>query len=337
MAETVGIVASGIQIAGLIGTIAQAGLQIRALYHEIQDASDDVTFRLQELQILSGILDDSNSISSNARNLCAMCLSELHLVLAELQSQIHRSRGIRKKVASVKVMVRRDVMQKLDSRLERSVRYLMLAQSIHIISNQNLVLRNQDAMSSTQTLVLHKQDDMMCFLRTRPNQPQMPQQAVSLSTIEGHTKHHSVVTRTSHTKTHRGCSSICVEDSSVWSLAWSSTHKHTTSWTFGLPFATGTIHFESLAIQDTHSELSKERITTSDTVACSSPTVRVKVVLPQWLSYKALDMIAWKAQIGWKQYLRVRNIFPAGSSMHDPAGNSSHDQGTPFDLVERHY
>lgn len=161
MAETVGIIASGIQIAGLIGTIAQAGLQIRALYHEIQDASDDVAFRLQELQILSEILDDSNFISSNARSLCAMCLSELHLVLAEMQSQIHRSRGIRRKVASAKVMVKRDVMQKLDSRLERSVRYLMLAQSIHIFSNQNLVLRNQDAMSSSQTLVLHNQDDMM--------------------------------------------------------------------------------------------------------------------------------------------------------------------------------
>lgn len=161
MAETVGIIASGIQIAGLIGTIAQAGLQIRALYHEIQDAADDVAFRLQELQILSEILDDSNSISSNARSLFEMCLSELHLVLVELQSQIHRSRGIRRKVASAKVIVKRDVMQKLDSRLERSVRYLMLAQSIHILSNQNLVLRNQDAMSSTQNLVLHNQDDMM--------------------------------------------------------------------------------------------------------------------------------------------------------------------------------
>lgn len=160
----------------------------------------------------------------------------------------------------------------------------------------------------------------------------MPEQAVSISTFDDHTEHHSVIACASNTRSHKSCPSICVEDSSVWSLAWSSTHKHTTSWTLGLPFATGTIHFESLAIQDTHSELSKEcMVTTSDTVACSSPTVRVKVVLPQWLSYKALDMIAWKAQIGWKQYLRVRNIFPAGRSMHNPAGNSPHKQGTPFD------
>lgn len=161
MAETVGIIASGIQIAGLLATITKAGLQIRALYHEIQDASDEVAFRLQELHILSEILRDSNSISPNARNLCELCLSELHLVLAELHSQIHRSRGIRRKVASAKVILKRDLMQSLDSRLERSVRLLSFAHSSHIASNQNLVVRNQNAISSTQTLVLHNQDAML--------------------------------------------------------------------------------------------------------------------------------------------------------------------------------
>lgn len=146
MAETVGIVASGFQIAGLIGTITKAGLQIRALYHEIQDASDEVASRLQELQILSEILEDSGSISPNARNLCGLCLSELHLVLAGLQSQIHQSRGIKRKVASAKVIVKKDVMHRLERRLERSVQFLMLAYQIHTSSTQSLVLRNQDAM-----------------------------------------------------------------------------------------------------------------------------------------------------------------------------------------------
>lgn len=144
----------------------------------------------------------------------------------------------------------------------------------------------------------------------------MLEQAGSLSTFKDHTEHHSVVTPTSHTSSHKGCSSICIEDSSVWRHAWSDTHTPKTSWTFGLPSATGTIQFEKLAIQDTPSELRREYVTAEDTAACSSPTVRVKVVLPQWLSYKAVDMIAWKAQIGWKQHLRVRNIFPIGNFKH---------------------
>lgn len=161
MAEAVGIVASSIQIGGLIVTIAKAGLQIQTLYHEIQDASDEVAFRLQELRILSGILQASESISPKAESLCELCLSELHIVLAELQSQIYQSRGIKRIVASAKVIVKKDVMQKLESRLGRSVQFLMLANQIRMSSIQSLVLRNQNTMSSTQALILRNQDAML--------------------------------------------------------------------------------------------------------------------------------------------------------------------------------
>lgn len=144
-----------------MGTIIKAGTQIIALYNEIQDAPDEVAFRLQELQILSRILENSNSISLDARKFCELCLSELHLVLAELQSQTCRSRGFRRQVASAKVVVKKDMMQKLEGRLERSVRFLMLANQSHILSTQNLVLRNQEAMSSSQTLLLGNQDAIL--------------------------------------------------------------------------------------------------------------------------------------------------------------------------------
>lgn len=146
MAEVLGIFASGLQVAGLVGKIVKAGLQIRTLYREIQDASDEVAFRLQELEILSAVLEDSNSVSSNATSLCGRCLSELDLVLVELQSQLHRSKGIRRKVASTKVVMKKDVMQKMESRLERAVQFLMLANQSHILASQSLVLHNQDAM-----------------------------------------------------------------------------------------------------------------------------------------------------------------------------------------------
>lgn len=64
-------------------------------------------------------------------------------------------------MAAAKVILKRDVMQKLESRLERSVRLLSLAQSIHILSNQNLVYYNQTAILSNQTLVLHNQDAIL--------------------------------------------------------------------------------------------------------------------------------------------------------------------------------
>lgn len=153
-----------------------------------------------------------------------------------------------------------------------------------------------------------------CLLKTHPNQSKVLAEAVSTSssTIEGdHTKQHSVSTLYSHTSSHNGCHSMCVDDSSVWGFDWSSIHTPRISWTLGLPFATGTIQFERFANQKGESELTEELKTKAETVAHSPPTVRVKVVLPPWLSYKALDMITWKSQIGWKQCLRVNNVFPS--------------------------
>lgn len=103
---------------------------------------------------------------------------------------------------------------------------------------------------------------------------------------------------------------MCVEESSMWSLAWSSINASKTSWTFGLPFATGIIEFETLINKRICSKASKDYDIAEDTGAARFPTRRVKIALPHWLSCKVLEVMACQAQVGWKQYLRVRNIFP---------------------------
>lgn len=77
----------------------------------------------------------------------------------------------------------------------------------------------------------------------------------------------------------------------------------------------GNIQFERLINSETCSERSEGCAMTADTLANCSPAVRVQIALPQWLSCKVLEVIACKAQIGWKQYLRVRNVFPTKYEM----------------------
>lgn len=84
-------------------------------------APDELAFRLQELHLLAGILSRSNSVSSDAASFCERCLSGLGLVLSELESHVTRSKGIRHKVASTKVVLKKQLIQKLDNRLSRSV------------------------------------------------------------------------------------------------------------------------------------------------------------------------------------------------------------------------
>lgn len=148
------------------------------------------------------------------------------------------------------------------------------------------------------------------LLQNHPNQSQVLAEAVSTSTFEGeHTKHRSASTLSSPPSSLNRFPAMCAEDSNVWRLNWPSIQTPRTSWTFGLPFATGAIQFERLVIQQSNSDLSECK-TTEEIVVHSPPAVRVKVVLPRWLSYKVLDMVTWKAQIGWKQHLRVKNIYP---------------------------
>lgn len=146
MAEVLGIFASSIQVAGLAMQIAGMGLKIRAIYQDVQGAPEDLTFRLQELNFLAGILTRSNSNSPDVASFCEHCLAELSLVLSELESKIKKSKGIRQKVAATKVFLKKQLIQKLDHRLCRSVQLLQLATNSHMVSSYDLIIQNQNCM-----------------------------------------------------------------------------------------------------------------------------------------------------------------------------------------------
>lgn len=98
------------------------------------------------------------------------------------------------------------------------------------------------------------------------------------------------------------------------------------SWTLGLPLAMGTIQFERIISQESHCASRLNPRDTEEAFTCSSPTIRARISLPQWLSYKTFEILAFRAQIGWKQYLRVRNVFPdsLGTSFTHALRNISH-------------
>ncbi|KAJ0114130.1 hypothetical protein J7T55_007964 [Diaporthe amygdali] len=170
MAEVLGTIASGLQVAALAGKIISIGLQIRTVYHEIQDASEEVTLRLQELEALSETLQDSKSVSSKVRRFCERCLCELYLVLGDLEGHIQKSKGIRRMVASTKVILKKDTIRKLESRLDRSVQLLGLA--------------NQCLMASRLSLMLDKQDAMKTLFMAYVSQPRVIETSFSTQPVE---------------------------------------------------------------------------------------------------------------------------------------------------------
>lgn len=146
MAEVLGLIASSVQMAALAKQITGVAMKMRALYHEIQDAPEELAVRLQELHLLAGILSRSNLVSPDVASLCESCLSELKMVLRELELHVNRSKGIRQKLASTKVVLKKRLIQKLDDRLCRSVQLLQLATSSHMASSYSQIIQKQDYM-----------------------------------------------------------------------------------------------------------------------------------------------------------------------------------------------
>lgn len=83
------------------------------------------------------------------------------------------------------------------------------------------------------------------------------------------------------------------------------------AWTFAMPLLTGTIHFLSNSVQVRYHEYSKSSCMRTDCPNASGfTTAWARFSLPRWLSCRVLEVVAHRSRIGWKQYIRVRNIFP---------------------------
>ncbi|KAK6209419.1 hypothetical protein LQW54_006272 [Pestalotiopsis sp. IQ-011] len=60
MAEILGVVASGINIAQLAGQILTTGLELRRLFHEIRDAPEGLSFLLGQIEVIAAALHELN-------------------------------------------------------------------------------------------------------------------------------------------------------------------------------------------------------------------------------------------------------------------------------------
>lgn len=153
---------------------------------------------------------------------------------------------------------------------------------------------------------------LRCPLKTHPSPPRMPEKAIGTFSSDENGVQPVAVTKFRQVDSKSNdFPALNFEDSMVWRLALSTSKNSKTCWTFGVPLVTGIIEFEKFVDHEDSSELRTKRFTKKDPAAISLPTMRVKVAFPRWLSYKTLDIIAHKAHVGWKQYLRLRNVFPS--------------------------
>lgn len=155
MAEVLGLVASGISVAQIAGSIITTSLKLKALLDEVKDAPESLRNMLDHIELLAPILCETTtgrdeSATTNLAPLpatshpqqaiqkaftaCQAAGEQLEILARTLMSQIDAARGgVRRKRAVVKVVLKKGTLAQYETRLQKSIQLLTLAQSTYIM------------------------------------------------------------------------------------------------------------------------------------------------------------------------------------------------------------
>lgn len=136
MAEVLGVVASGIAVAQGAQVLSQAALSLSRLWREIQDVPDairdlveDLEFTGQvageiEAELLRSPLDSLSTVERLAVQRCRQAHKDLNDLVDDLGADIAASRQRKKMLARAKVVLKKDMLERYEKRLQRACRLL---------------------------------------------------------------------------------------------------------------------------------------------------------------------------------------------------------------------
>jgi len=148
MAEALGLAASGIAVGQAVVTLGRAILAVKRLCDEVSELPESIAHFLAELEVLSPVVADAGvmlsergSIPDGAWNdgaarraveACQLAASSLEKLASKIQANIAAASGTKRRLASLKALLKKDELRLLEKRLESAIRVLMLAQNSHL-------------------------------------------------------------------------------------------------------------------------------------------------------------------------------------------------------------
>lgn len=155
MAEVLGLVASGMSVAQIAGSIVTTSLKLKGLLDEVKGAPENLRDMLDHLELLAPIFyeavtesDDATGRSSpllsahshvqhalqKAYTACQSAGEQLELLATDLMSQIDVARGgVMRKRAMFKVVLKKGMLAQCEMRLQKTIQLLTLAQNAYIM------------------------------------------------------------------------------------------------------------------------------------------------------------------------------------------------------------
>ncbi|RYP11636.1 hypothetical protein DL767_011113 [Monosporascus sp. MG133] len=147
MAEALGVAASSIAIAQVTSQVGVAVVKLKKFCDEVKDVPDDIADLLQQIDCLGPALWEAentfestglpamlwnDAAAKRSMTYCRNALKALTEIVDEMAAQINHPKRLNRKVASVKIVLRKDTLKKLEKRLENAVRMLTLAQQSYL-------------------------------------------------------------------------------------------------------------------------------------------------------------------------------------------------------------
>ena len=136
------VVASSITIGALAASIAKSVVKLKACWEAIQDASDDIHFLVKRVELLSLVLRDiqddqaQNPVSSllldgstvsTCLETCKAAADRLGQLADKMATSIESSRQLKRKFASVKVVLKKNKIERFEAELQSCISLLQLS------------------------------------------------------------------------------------------------------------------------------------------------------------------------------------------------------------------
>jgi len=146
MAEVLGAIASGVTMGALAGQIATSVLKLKSYLDEIKDAPENIRTLVDEIEDLQILLADieydeernpysemlvQNNSASRCLKHCRRGVEKLARIVDDMDVDFERLGYMKRKLAGVKHVWKRDKVDKYRAELESAVRLLNLSHQVY--------------------------------------------------------------------------------------------------------------------------------------------------------------------------------------------------------------
>ncbi|TGJ81266.1 hypothetical protein E0Z10_g7499 [Xylaria hypoxylon] len=201
MAEALSVAASGIAVAQVAAQVGKSIIKLKQLWDDLKDVPSTIRDLLDQIECLDPALWEAettfsqsslppmfwdNSLASRSTAYCRKALSSLTEIVDELALQINRPGKLRSKVASAKVVLKKELLKSLEHRLQNAVRMLTLAQQSYLVAltriQPDIIIQRFNEITTpliTQTLQNNVQLERRGSFNTRHQQ--LPSKVMELT------------------------------------------------------------------------------------------------------------------------------------------------------------